>query len=157
MLKWDQRIWEDNFSRREPDLFALFFGTNEATDENQPISRYRRDLAEVIDRMQAAAPDASCLIIGPGDFPREIDEDAWVPRPRAIEIVEIQRDLAYEKGCAFWDTLAFMGGVGSMHTWATSRPKMASKDHIHFTKRGYVRLGMALTDAIMADYDRESN
>jgi hypothetical protein len=30
---------------------------------------------------------------------------------------------------------------------------MASRDHIHFTRRGYVRVGMAITDAIMAGYD----
>ena len=42
----------------------------------------------------------------------------------------------------------------SMHTWATSRPQMASKDHIHLTKRGYVRMGMVLTDALMAGFDR---
>ncbi len=24
-------------------------------------------------------------------------------------------------GCGFWDTLAFMGGVNSMHEWATAQ------------------------------------
>ena len=42
-----------------------------------------------------------------------------------------------------------------MHLWATSRPLMASRDHIHFTRRGYVRLGMALADAMMAGYDAQ--
>lgn len=154
MLKWDAAIWTDQIRRRDPDLWTMFYGTNEATDEDQPISAYRADLREVIARFQAAAPEASCLLIGPGDFPRELEEDVWVPRPRLVQIVEVQRDLAYEMGCGFWDTLAFMGGVNSMHTWATSRPQMASRDHIHFTKRGYVRMGMAVTDAIMARFDR---
>ncbi|NJK33016.1 MAG: hypothetical protein HC927_11720 [Deltaproteobacteria bacterium] len=70
------------------------------------------------------------------------------------EINESQRDIAYELGCGYWDMIAFMGGVNSMHAWATSRPAMASRDHIHLTKRGYVRMGMALTDALMAAYDR---
>ena len=94
-------------------------------------------------------------MIGPGDFPREVEEDVWIPRPRLLEIVEAQRDIAYDMGCGFWDTLAFMGGVNSMHEWATSQPRMASRDHIHFTKRGYVRLGMGIIDAMMASYDRE--
>nr|WP_255216350.1 GDSL-type esterase/lipase family protein [Pseudenhygromyxa sp. WMMC2535] len=155
MLRWNEVVWAEQFAHRKPDLYTLFYGTNEATDENQPISAYRDDLREVLARLRRAAPEASCLLIGPGDFPREVEEDVWVPRPRLAQIIEVQRDLAYEMGCGFWDTLAFMGGVGSMHTWATSNPRMASRDHIHFSKRGYVRLGMAVTDAIMADFDRE--
>ena len=154
MLKWDKEVWFDNLRRRQPDLYTLVYGTNEATDDNQPISAYRADLREVLSRLREAAPEASCLVIGPGDFPREVEEDVWVPRPRLLEIVAAQRDVAYEMSCGFWDTLAFMGGVNSMHTWATSRPQMASRDHIHFTRRGYVRMGMAVTDAIMADFDR---
>ena len=50
-----------------------------------------------------------------------------------------------------------MGGPNTMHTWATSKPQMASRDHIHLTKRGYVRMGMALTDALMVGYDREGS
>lgn len=154
MLKWDQAIWTDNVQRRDPDLIVLAYGTNEATDEDQSIDAYRRDLREVLTRLQAAAPEASCLLLGPGDFPREVEEDVWVPRPRVAEIIAVQRDVAYEMGCGFWDALAFMGGVNSMHTWATSNPQMASRDHIHLTKRGYVRMGMAVTDALMASFDR---
>jgi lysophospholipase L1-like esterase len=155
MLAWDREVWTDNVRRRDPDLYTLLYGTNEATDENQSMADYRANLREVLTRLREAAPEASCLILGPGDFPREIEEDVWIPRPRVAEIVEAQRDIAYEMGCGFWDTLAFMGGVNSMHEWATSRPQMASRDHIHFTKRGYVRMGMAVIDAMMADFDRD--
>lgn len=154
LLRWDQDVLADNLRHRKPDLIVLAYGTNEATDEDQSMTRYRADLREVLTRLQAAAPQASCLLVGPGDFPREVDEDVWTVRPRVLEIVEAQRDVAYELGCGFWDTLAFMGGSNSMHTWATSRPQMASRDHIHLTKRGYVRMGMVLTDALMSGYDR---
>jgi lysophospholipase L1-like esterase len=155
MLDWNQDIWSDNVRRRDPDLYMLAYGTNEATDDNASMTAYRAELREVLTRMRDAAPEASCLLIGPGDFPREVEEDVWVPRPRVLEIIAAQRDVAYEMGCGFWDTLAFMGGVNSMHEWATAQPQMASRDHIHFTKRGYVRMGMAIVDAMMADFDRE--
>ena len=155
MLNWDEGIWSNNLRRRDPDLIILAYGTNEATDEDQPMSDYRAKLREVLTRIKRASPDASCLLVGPGDFPRELEEDVWIPRPRVLEIIDAQRDIAYEMGCGFWDAMAFMGGVNSMHTWATSRPQMASRDHIHLTKRGYVRMGMALTDALMARFDRE--
>jgi lysophospholipase L1-like esterase len=154
MLAWDEAIHADNLAHRKPDLIVLAYGTNEATDEDQSIARYEANLREVIQRLQKAAPQASCLLVGPGDFPRELADDVWTVRPRVIEIIETQRDVAYELGCGFWDMMAFMGGSNSMHTWATSRPQMASKDHIHLTKRGYVRMGMVLTDALMAGFDR---
>lgn len=155
MLDWNRDIWTDNVRRRDPDLYMLAYGTNEATDDNASMAVYRAELREVLTRLRDAAPEASCLLIGPGDFPREVEEDVWVPRPRVLEIIAAQRDVAYEMGCGFWDTLAFMGGVNSMHEWATAQPQMASRDHIHFTKRGYVRMGMAIVDAMMADFDRE--
>lgn len=154
MLAWDEALHADNLAHRKPDLIVLAYGTNEATDEDQSIDRYKERLREVIQRLQKAAPQASCLLVGPGDFPRELADDVWTVRPRVLEIIETQRDVAYELGCGFWDMMAFMGGSNSMHTWATSRPQMASKDHIHLTKRGYVRMGMVLTDALMAGFDR---
>ena len=151
-LEYGGRVY--NLARRNPDLIVLAYGTNEATDEDQSMASYRADLREVVTRLQKAAPKASCLLVGPGDFPREVDADVWTVRPRLLQIVEAQRDIAYELGCGFWDMLAFMGGSNSMHTWATSQPQMASRDHIHLTKRGYVRMGMVLTDALMSDFDR---
>ncbi len=151
-LQWNDAIWSDNFRRRSPDLYMFLYGTNEATDENQPISIYEANLRGVLERFQRDAPEASCLLVGPGDFPYQTD-GGWAPRPRLRQIVEVQRQVAGEMGCGFWDLLAFMGGEGSMNVWVNARPQMARSDRIHFTKRGYVRIGMALTDAMMMDYD----
>lgn len=153
MLRWDESIWRDSIQSREPDLWTMFYGTNEATDTHQSMDEYRRELRQTIQRFKRAVPEASCVIIGPGDFPREVEEGVWTTRPRVLEIVAAQREIAYEMGCGFWDAMEFMGGPGSMHTWATSKPQMASRDHIHFTRRGYVRLAMAVTDAMMATFD----
>jgi lysophospholipase L1-like esterase len=153
MLRWNEEVWSAAVRRRNPDLWVMFYGTNEAMDTDQPIDAYRADLVAVIERFRRAAPDASCLLMGPGDFPIEIEEGVYVPRPRLLQIVEVQRSVAAEKGCGFWSAIEFMGGPGSMHTWVSSSPRMASADHIHFTKRGYVRIGMALTDALMVDFD----
>lgn len=154
MLRWDETTWTDNVSHRDPDLVVLFYGTNEATDEDQPIAAYEHDLRAVLDRIQGAAPHASCLIMGPGDFPRRGEDGAWQNRQRIDDIIEVQRRVSAESGCAFWDTKAFMGGKGSMPLWAAAQPPMAKQDHIHFTKRGYVRIGMGLVDAMMMGFDR---
>jgi hypothetical protein len=46
-----------------------------------------------------------------------------------------------------------MGGAGSMAEWARSHPRLGASDHIHLTARGYVRMGMALGDALLRAYD----
>jgi lysophospholipase L1-like esterase len=153
MLQWDREIWADNVAHRDPDLVMLFYGTNEAMDEDQPIGAYEDDLRAVLGRIQEAAPDASCLIMGPGDFPRRGPDGTWVDRPRVDEIIEAQRRVAIDAGCGFWDTKAFMGGALSMPLWVAAQPPMAKPDHIHFTVRGYVRIGMALVDAMMVGFD----
>jgi lysophospholipase L1-like esterase len=153
MLAWDERVWGDAVRRRDPALVTLFYGTNEATDTNRSIDAYETDLREVLAKLRRVAPQAACLVVGPGDFPQPTGDGGWVPRPRVTEIIGVQRRLARESGCGFWDTRTFMGGELSMTRWAASQPPMAKADHIHFTRRGYVRLGMALVDAIMVAFD----
>jgi lysophospholipase L1-like esterase len=152
-LKWNEHVWSDNLRRRAPDLIVLAYGTNESVDDDQPIESYKKQLREVLARLQRAAPEASCLLVGPGDFPLKGADGGFAPRPRTGQIVEAQREISAEAGCAFWDAMQFMGGEGSMLTWTAAQPAMAQSDHLHLTRRGYARMGMALTDAIMFDYD----
>jgi len=152
-LKWNEHVWSDNLRRRAPDLIVLAYGTNESVDDDQPIESYKKQLREVLARLQRAAPEASCLLVGPGDFPIKGADGGFAPRPRTDQIVAAQREISTEAGCAFWDAMQFMGGQGSMLTWTTAQPAMAQSDHLHLTRRGYARMGMALTDAIMFDYD----
>ena len=146
----------DNIRRRDPDLIILAYGTNESVDEDQPIEIYRRQLTEVLDRLHRASPEAACMLVGPGDFPVKDGENGFLPRPRLTQIVAVQREVATASGCAFWDALTFMGGEGSMVTWAAAEPAMAQSDHLHLTRRGDMRMGMALGDALMFRFDSDS-
>jgi len=153
MLAWDEPVWASNVAHRTPDLVMLAYGTNEATDAHADISIYEEDLRAVMQKLGRVAPGASCLIIGGGDFPRRLEDGSWTVRRRVGQIRAAQREVSREFGCAFWDLHGFMGGDMSMTRWASSRPAMAKSDHIHFTKRGYVRVGMGLVDAIMVPFD----
>lgn len=152
MLKWAPEVWYDNVRKRAPELLVLAYGTNEA---NSGISRarYAERLREVLTRLQEAAPQADCLLVGPGDFPKKGEDGVYGPRESTTYILEAQREVALEHGCAFWDLREFMGGELSMNDWVAATPSMARGDHIHFTRRGYVRLGMGLVDAMMAGFD----
>jgi lysophospholipase L1-like esterase len=152
-LAWDETVWADNLGRRAPDLVVLAFGTNEATDDGQPMTEYETRLRAVLERLARAAPQASCLLVGPGDFPDFGPDGSVLPRPRVTAIIEVQSRVAADAGCGFWDLRAFMGGELSMVQWVAADPPMAAADYVHLTRRGYVRMGMALVDAMMSDFD----
>ena len=151
-LSWNETLWADNLARRAPDLYTLSYGTNESVDEEMSIPLYAEDLRAQLHRFQRALPEASCLIIGPVDFP--IREDGVLrSRTQLNEIIEVQRKIAAEEGCGFWDGVAFMGGEFSMETWVNADPPLARGDYLHFNARGAARKGMALADALMYGFD----
>lgn len=145
-LRWDDASFIDAVRRRQPDLITLAYGTNEVFDTARTIAEYESDVRSVVVRLRQAAPAASCLFIAPFDLPS-------ARRHRLIEIVDAQRRLARELGCASWNGLAFMGGNGSITSWASAKPSLATPDHIHLTRRGYVYAGTAMADALLRAYD----
>jgi lysophospholipase L1-like esterase len=157
MVAWTEAIWADNLRRRAPDLYILAYGANEAGDDDDehPIAKYRQELAAVLDRFARVLPEASCVLVGPQDFPvrSEEDEETWLRRPRMDAIVQAQREIAADKGCGFFDTRAMMGGPDRMTTWVAAEPALAKADHLHFTTLGYTHMGRVLADALMAGYD----
>ncbi len=152
MLKWDFALWSEHVRRRAPDLVVLAYGTNESGDDEVPIEEYEGTLREVLGRVREAAPGASCLLIGPSDRPLRLSDGAVAPRPRTTLINEVQRRLAFESGCAFFDLLEFTGGPLSLAAWAAADPPLAQPDLVHFTKEGYQRLGRALVVALLRGY-----
>jgi hypothetical protein len=67
--------------------------------------------------------------------------------------VDAQRRISEELGCGFFDLVAFMGGPLSMVDWVEHQPRYGAPDHIHYTRRGYARLGEALHYALMYGYE----
>jgi lysophospholipase L1-like esterase len=155
LLAWNEDVWSDNVHRRAPDLIVFAYGTNSAVGSVNGEA-YEEMVRKVIDLTRRVAPQASCLLIGPGSFPKRLDDGTFGPRDSVATIIDAQARVAEEKGCAFWDLQAFMGGELAMLDWATSTPKMAKGDLIHLTRRGYTRMGMGLVDALMLDFDGDT-
>jgi hypothetical protein len=78
-------------------------------------------------------------------------EDGFV-RSREIvaRMTEAQRQVALDHGCAFFDTLAAMGGKGAITRWKSQG--LMSGDLSHPTPRGHKLLGSMLYEAVMAGY-----
>ncbi|MBZ0118492.1 MAG: hypothetical protein K8H88_15930, partial [Sandaracinaceae bacterium] len=151
-LRWDEAQWRELFTARRPDLFALAYGTNELEDLDVDIEGHEHHLRSVIARMRAAAPGASCLLIGPTDR-AQVRGGQVVPMGDPEAMTEMQRLLAIEEGCAFFDTLALMGGPGGLQRWTALDPPLAREDLLHLTPAGYAVWAEALHEGLLEGYD----
>jgi lysophospholipase L1-like esterase/murein DD-endopeptidase MepM/ murein hydrolase activator NlpD len=153
LLSWDAELLADDLARRDADLVVLMFGTNEVEDSDLDLECYAEDLHEALDFVHGASPTASCLVLAPPDLSQR-KRRRFVGTPEALpQLVELQRAAAREAGCAFFDTLAAMGGPGAMDRWATMEPPLGAQDRVHFTARGYRALGQAIAGAVLRAYD----
>jgi lysophospholipase L1-like esterase len=151
-LQWDEALYQEHLRRRMPDLVVLAYGTNESGDDEQPIERYESDLRQVVERMQRTVPTASCLLVGPSDRPVVARDGTAAPRARTFDVIAVQRRVARDYGCGFFDLVAFGGGPLHMLSWSAASPAWGASDRIHFTRRAYDRLGQVIANALVAGY-----
>ncbi|MDB4957765.1 MAG: putative periplasmic protein [Myxococcales bacterium] len=180
LRSWDWSIIGDQLSTRDPRLVVLQYGTNEADDPDLDLEAMARYFDDTILRIRAAAPTASILILGPPDLGvREagkscdrmqkqkaaidagvIPECEWRTPGVLGEIISVEHSAAVRNKVAFFDTFAAMGGPDQMQPWVLAEPKVAYKDHVHFTDVGYQRWADALSQAVLvryADWRRAQN
>lgn len=154
-LYWDEALFTEHLKRRQPDLVVLAYGTNEAGDDDVPLEAYEARMRQAIQRIRAALPEASCLLVGPTDRPiRDRETNELSDRPRTAQLVESQKRISAEEGCAFFDLYALMGGSLSMGRWVQAEPALGAPDHVHLTARGYEAVGELLHDNLMRGYVR---
>jgi lysophospholipase L1-like esterase len=149
-LYWDDAFYREHLARRRPNLVVLSYGTNESGDDDVPIEQYEADLRRVVQRVREVTPEASCLLIGPSDRPLRNDDGYFEARPLTEAVIDVQRRVAGEQGCGFFDLQKFMGGPMSMLRWVAAQPPYGTQDYVHFTLAGYERLASVLYDALMA-------
>jgi lysophospholipase L1-like esterase len=151
MLEWDSSILASELTTRNPALVVLAYGTNEALSRTWTAEEYRAALTEIIHRLRAAAPVASILLIGPPDCEHRL-RGRLLPFPHLDEVIDIQRKVARENGCAFWNWRTAMGGPGSVRQWVQAG--LGQGDYTHLTGAGYRMTGSTLFEELMAQYER---
>ncbi|WP_216636023.1 GDSL-type esterase/lipase family protein [Pajaroellobacter abortibovis] len=140
----------EQLRHRNPELFIVAYGTNEAGDD-VPIRTYENRLTELFDRIARSVPKASCLILSPPDRVKKTPE-GWVSLPKIRAIMAFQRRVAASRGCAFYSLFNAMGGAGAIRSWATELPPRAQQDGVHLTREGYALLGRRLAFSILRAY-----
>ena len=151
LLDWNQTILAGEMASRDPALIVVAYGTNEALSGSWTESDYRSAFTEVIRRLRADAPVASILVVGPPDCLQRY-RGRRLPFPHLDEVIEIQRQVALENGCAFWDWRSRMGGAGSVRQWVQAG--LSQGDYVHFTGAGYRLVADMLIEELMDQYNR---
>ncbi len=151
-LQWDEALFQEHLRRRIPDLVVLAYGTNESGDDEQPIASYEAQLRQVVERVQRTVPTASCMLVGPSDRPIVARDGTASPRARTLDVIAVQRRVARDYGCGFFDLVAFGGGPMHMMQWTDATPPWALRDHVHYTRRAYDRLGQVIANDLLAGY-----
>lgn len=139
---------------RQPDLYVLFYGTNEAALPPQGLEQVRAAYPKIIANLRIAAPDAACLFLGPTDrMSRKKRALTWKETESIDAVYDILREVAARNDCAFWETREAMGGEGSIEKWRKQKPPLANKDHVHLTHQGYKLLATEMVKDLLEAYD----
>lgn len=142
---YEPKQWTAALQHEDPALVVLNYGTNESIYPAYVEKQYPDELRKVIARVRAALPNASILLMGP------MDHGETTP-PALEKLVEVQKQIAEETGCAFFNTFHAMGGAGTMARWYHSEPRLVSADFMHPLPAGAAIVGGLFENALMEAY-----
>ena len=98
--------------------------------------------------MRAGKPEAACLIVGVTDRSKSLN---YAIEPKHMKILEdAERETAKRTKCALFDTIAAMGGPGSLAKWRAKG--LGAPDHKHLNHKGLEIFAGYLYDALIASY-----
>jgi len=143
--------------KRDPDLIAFMFGGNDLernyVDLKQSMQPYYDEYTDVLRRFRAGKPGLACLIISPIDHGRRLPNGDIAPKAFLKPLVEAQREVARQTGCAFFDTYRATGGEGTAARWFRARPRLISPDLGHPTEFGHELIAELIAEAVLSGYE----
>lgn len=129
----------------KPDLVILDIGTNDFYKVKFMSDEIETNLCKIVDIIQAAAPDASIILSDVQDIYYRYWNEA-----NCKTYSTLMREVAFRKGCAFYDYFYVAGGQYSMLKWLSN--KLASYDKVHLNAAGYFLRGELFCNALLNSY-----
>jgi lysophospholipase L1-like esterase len=149
---FEKTQWTAELQHEQPDLVIVNYGTNESLYADYIERYYPGELRELLRRIKTAVPKASLLVMSPMDR-GERNSSGQITTPSTLpRLVEIQRQIAGETGCAFFNTFQAMGGEGTMACWYESQPRLVSADFMHPLPAGAKKVGVLLDQALESGF-----
>jgi lysophospholipase L1-like esterase len=143
---------------RQINLIVFLLGGNDTLRNTQdlssgrPMTPYHDEYTAVLKKFRGGRPEASCLVMSVTDHADRLSPGVVKTRQVVPRMVEVQRQVAEEQGCAFFNTFQAMGGEGSIHRWTRKQPAWANGDYAHLVGLGQEAVAQYLVDAILHGY-----
>jgi len=147
-------LWQQELQRAAPALVIVNYGSNESSFGTFVHKQYASELRLAIQRIRQADPAAAILIMSPMDRGERTGLDEISTMNTIPEIVAIQRQVAAETHCAFFDTYNAMGGDGTMARWYASSPRLVTADLLHPTPQGATIVASLFVEQLGLGYNR---
>jgi lysophospholipase L1-like esterase len=147
-------LWKQELDHAAPALVIVNYGSNESSFGSFVHKQYAAELRLAIQRLRIAAPGASILVMSPMDRGERSGLDEIKTMSTIPEIVAIQRQVAAETHCAFFDTYDAMGGDGTMGRWYTASPRLVTADLLHPTPQGATIVASLFVEQLGLGYNR---
>ena len=151
IMEWDADHLAGQIKQRNPDLIVFAYGGNDlrrVASGKLDFDGYVAEFRAAVEHMRRGKPEASCLITAINDRGKSLTYE--IDAAHVEVIVNAQREVARQTGCAFFDTYAAMGGPGSFADWR--KRKLAAGDDKHLNHAGRELLGGWMYDAVISAY-----
>lgn len=154
----DAKHLASQLQHRQINLMVFLLGGNDTLRNTQdlsasrPMTPYHDEYTAVLSKFRKGRPEASCLVMSVTDHADQISPGVVRTRQVVPRMVEVQRQVAKEQGCAFFNTFQAMGGEGSIHRWTRKQPAWANGDYAHLVGLGQEAVAQYLVDAILQGY-----
>lgn len=133
-------------------LIILQFGVNIVPNIRDDYTYYEKKFSKQVQRFKSIFPSIPILIVSVSDMSQK-EGNYYQSYPNIELIRAVQRKIAFDNDCAFWDLYAAMGGKNSMPSWVFAKPPLAKKDFTHFNYRGSKIIGQMFYNALMNEYE----
>ena len=134
----------------QPDLVIFSLGVNDVHGPNFRASDYMAHYDSLVTFVKQAAPDCAILFTTISDnYIRK-----KTPNKKTMLGDDAILELAEKRNLAVWDLFTVMGGYKSIYKW--QKVKLAGRDRVHFSGKGYKIIASLMFDAIMRSYKANS-
>ncbi len=149
----DRNQFSTQLQSHDVGMIILQFGGNAVPyiADTAAVKRYGQWFASQIRLFQVLVPNTAIIVVGPSDMAVKKGQN-MVTYPMLIPVRNALREATLNENALYWDVFEVMGGEGSMAAWATSEPKLASSDHVHFTRRGAKKVASLLVQSLDAEW-----
>ncbi|NOY37614.1 MAG: hypothetical protein GXO83_08560 [Chlorobi bacterium] len=128
-------------------MVILQFGLNSVAGGKEQVSAFAGILHHQIKTLRAIQPGIMILVVGNTDM--NVTPEASDSLSKKLS--DIQRKVALEEGCLFWDSYRAMGGSGSALKWMKNNPPLIRPDYVHLSMEGSVLLSSMLIRALQQE------